>query len=265
MFKEFQQFDPALFGSGTASGSLTGGSSYAPGRTVLTNVSRRGFLKGAGLVLAIQVVPAGVAHAMKPYLTGAEGMPNKTVSDPLVFIQLGADGTVTITAHRAEMGTGARTSVPMVLADEMEASWARVRIVQAPGDEPRYGNQDTDGSRSLRHFIQPMRQCGASMRHMLESAAAKRWSVDPGRVRAVNHAVELLDGTGPSARSTGRKLGYGELAKAAMAEPVPKFEQLRFKRRRNSATSARVKCRWSTCTTSPPAPPAMGRTCGCRE
>src|SRR5690606_36456700 len=102
---------------------------------------------------------------------GAAGMPHKTVTDPLIFVQIAPDGTVTLVSHRAEMGTGARTNVPMVLADELEANWAKVRIVQAPGDEPRYGNQDTDGSRSLRHFIQPMRQCGASMRFMLESAA----------------------------------------------------------------------------------------------
>ena len=204
------------------------------GRTVITNVSRRGFLKGAGsaagLVVAIQVFPSGVAHAFKAYPTGAEGMPHKTVADPLVFVKIGADGIVTLVSHRAEMGTGSRTNVPMVLADEMEANWSKVRIVQAPGDEPRYGNQDTDGSRSLRHFLQPMRQCGAAVRQMLEAAAAKQWGVDPKRVRAVNHAVVLLDGTGPAARETGRRLGYGELAKAAMAEPVPAFEALRFKK-----------------------------------
>ena len=77
------------------------------------------------------------------------------------------------------MGTGARTSLPMVLADEMEADWTRVKLVQAPGDEPKYGNQDTDGSRSLRHHIQPMRQMGAAVRQMLEQAAAKEWGVDP--------------------------------------------------------------------------------------
>ena len=199
------------------------------GRVFVANVSRRGFLKGAGLVLAVQLLPPEIAHAFDAYPTGAAGMPHKTITDPLVFVQIAPDGTVTLVSHRAEMGTGARTNVPMVLADELEANWAKVRIVQAPGDEPRYGNQDTDGSRSLRHFIQPMRQCGASMRFMLESAAAKRWGVDRTHVRAINHAVVLLDGSGPSARPTGRRLGYGELAKAAMAEPVPAFEQLRFK------------------------------------
>src|SRR5258707_272949 len=81
--------------------------------------------------------------------------------------------------HRAEMGTGAaRTTLPMIVADELEADWSRVRVVQSPGDEETYGNQDTDGSRSVRHFIQPMRQIGAGARKMLETAAAKRWNVD---------------------------------------------------------------------------------------
>ena len=70
----------------------------------------------------------------------------------------------TIVAHRAEMGTGANTSIPMIIADEMEADWSRVKIVQAPGDEPKYGNQETDGSRSIRHHIQPAREMGASVR-----------------------------------------------------------------------------------------------------
>ena len=218
--------------AGASRGAGHGMPGMAPadsGRAFVANVSRRGFLKGAGLVLAVQLLPPEIAHAFDAYPTGAAGMPHKTITDPLVFVQIAPDGTVTLVSHRAEMGTGARTNVPMVLADELEANWAKVRIVQAPGDEPRYGNQDTDGSRSLRHFIQPMRQCGASMRFMLESAAAKRWGVDRTHVRAINHAVVLLDGSGPSARPTGRRLGYGELAKAAMAEPVPAFEQLRFK------------------------------------
>ena len=70
-----------------------------------------------------------------------------------------------------EMGTGVRTSLPMIVADEMEADWARVRIVQAPGDEAKYGNQDTDGSRSVRHYLMPMREVGAAARAMLEAAA----------------------------------------------------------------------------------------------
>ena len=111
-------------------------------------------------------------------------MPNGTVSDPQVFVSIAPDGIVTIVAARAEMGTGAaRTTLPMIVADELEADWAKVRIQQSPGDEKKYGNQDTDGSRSVRHFIQPMRLCGASARTMLEQAAAKRWGVDAERGR----------------------------------------------------------------------------------
>src|SRR3546814_12586490 len=82
------------------------------------------------------------------------------------------------------MGTGVRTSIPMVVADEMEADWARVRIVQAEGDEKKYGNQDTDGSRSLRHHIQPARDIGAAVRRMLEQAAAERWQTEVTNVEA---------------------------------------------------------------------------------
>ena len=75
----------------------------------------------------------------------------------------------------------------MIVADELEADWAKVRIQQSPGDEVKYGNQDTDGSRSTRHFIQPMRLCGASMRMMLEQAAAKKWGVAEAECAAENH------------------------------------------------------------------------------
>ena len=189
---------------------------------LIENVSRRSFLKSSaavtGFVLALQLVPVRSALA---YATGAAAMPHGTVNDPHVFIAIDPSGTVSIIAHRSEMGTGSRTSLPMIVAEELEADWSRVRIVQAPGDEPRYGNQDTDGSRSIRHFIQPMRQCGAAMRQMLEEAAAKQWGVAVGEVAAENHEVVH--------RGSGRKLGFGELATAAMDLPTPPVEQLKLK------------------------------------
>src|SRR5262249_39810653 len=124
-------------------------------------------------------------------------------------------------AIRSEMGTGSRTSLPMIVADELEADWSRVRVVQAPGDEEKYGNQDTDGSRSLRHHIQPMRQCGAAARQILETAAAKRWSVAVAEVAAQNHEVVH--------KASGRKLGYGELAAEAAALPTPPADQIKLK------------------------------------
>jgi isoquinoline 1-oxidoreductase beta subunit len=187
----------------------------------LENVSRRNILKGilgtGGLVLAAQFVP-GNAFA---YATGAGKFPGGTVNDPHVFIAIDPSGLVTIIAHRAEMGTGSRTTLPMAVADELEADWARVKVVQSPGDEHKYGNQNTDGSRSLRHFIQPMRQCGAAMRAMLETAAAQRWNVAVSEVEAQNHEVVH--------KPSGRKLGYGELAAAASALAVPPVDQLKLK------------------------------------
>jgi isoquinoline 1-oxidoreductase subunit beta len=190
----------------------------------ITNVSRRGLLKGVaasgGLVLAAQFPT--VRGALAAYPTGASGMPNGVVSNPKVFISIGNDGIVSIIAARAEMGNGAaRTGLPMIVADELDADWARVRVVQSPGDEKTYGNQDTDGSRSVRHFIQPMRQCGAAARQMLETAAAKKWGVDVGEVQAQLHEVVH--------KASGRKLGYGELAADAAALPVPADDAIKLK------------------------------------
>ncbi len=149
-------------------------------------------------------------------------MPNGVVSNPKVFVSIGGDGTVSIVAARAEMGNGAaRTALPMMLADELEADWARVRVVQSPGDERTYGNQDTDGSRSVRHWIQPMRLCGASMRQMLETAAAKKWNVPESEVQAQLHEVVH--------KPSGRKLGYGDLAGDAAGLPVPAADKVKLK------------------------------------
>lgn len=188
----------------------------------VVNISRRAFLgaaSAAGLVLAVGF--RRFAHAADEPKFGADAMPHGWVDDPLVFVAIDPDGTVTITCHRSEMGQGVRTSLPMVVADELEADWQRVRVSQAPGDEVRYGNQDTDGSRSMRHFLEPMRRCGAAARTMLEQAAAARWGVPASEVRAANHEVVHA--------ASNRRIGYGELAAAAAALPVPPRDGLRLK------------------------------------
>jgi isoquinoline 1-oxidoreductase beta subunit len=187
----------------------------------LENVSRRALLVGAavgGLVLALRL--PGHAQTSEPKF-GADGMPNGWRDDPRIFVAIAPDGTVTVTCHRAEMGQGVRTSIAMVVAEELEADWSRVRVAQADGDEERYGNQDTDGSRSLRHFLLPLRRAGAGARTMLEGAAAARWGVPVAECRARDHAVTHA--------ASGRSAGYGELADAAAALPVPDREALRLK------------------------------------
>lgn len=196
--------------------------------TAAAQLSRRAFLQGSLGVLTLAVTAKGwvtTAVAAEPAAKayGADSMPGGTVDDPLVFVSIAADGTVTIVAHRAEMGTGVRTSLPMVVADEMEARWERVKVVQAPGDEARYGNQNVDGSRSMRHFLMPMRRVGAAARQMLEAAAAARWAVPVAEVKAEQH--EVLHAP------TGRRLSYGDLAEDAAKQPVPASDALKLKDR----------------------------------
>src|SRR5580704_11435764 len=178
-------------------------------------VSRRDFLGGAfsagALVLGASILPVKSTAA-----------PNAehTTWQPSVYLGLEPDGRVIIIAHRSEMGTGIRTSLPMIVAEELEADWTRVKIEQAIGDA-KYGSQDTDGSESIRDFYDPMREAGASARMMLESAAASKWSVPASECQAKNHEVIHA--------KTGRKLGFGELVALAAKQPVPKKEQLKFK------------------------------------
>ncbi|MBD9432708.1 xanthine dehydrogenase family protein molybdopterin-binding subunit [Achromobacter sp. ACM03] len=196
--------------------------------THIAQLSRRGFLQGALGALTLTVTARGLITAAwaaesPAQKYGADSMPGGTVDDPLVFVSIAADGTVTIVAHRAEMGTGVRTSLPMVVADEMEARWDRVKVMQAQADEARYGNQNVDGSRSVRHFLMPMRRVGAAARQMLEAAAAARWSVPVAEVKAVQH--EVLH------QPSGRRLTYGELAADAAKQPVPAGDALKLKDR----------------------------------
>lgn len=186
--------------------------------------SRRGFLTGVAVgtfVLAVGLPRPGFAQGEEEQEFGADAMPNGWRDDPSIFISIAEDGSVTITCHRSEMGQGVRTSIAMVIADELEADWSRIEVAQAPGDEPRFGNQDTDGSRSLRHFFMPMRRAGAAARTMLEQAAAAHWDVPAADVRAENHVVRHA--------ASGRSLTYGELASAAAALPVPEREGVRLK------------------------------------
>jgi isoquinoline 1-oxidoreductase subunit beta len=188
----------------------------------IENVSRRGFLEGmllaGGFVLCARLLPQTL------WAEDASEVPIEgTVLHPTIFVGINSDGTVHVVAHRSDMGTGTRTSLPRVVADELDADWARVKVHQAVGD-PRYGDQDTDGSHSIRDFFDVMRQSGATARLMLLSAAAGRWNVPVSEcftdtVHTVTHA------------KTSRTLGYGELALAASRLPVPNKEDLKFKPR----------------------------------
>ena len=177
-------------------------------------IPRRGFLEGlfsaGALVLGARFLTSDASAATD---NAAEWRPN-------VYVGLEPDGTVRIIAHRAEMGTGIKTTLPMVLADEMEADWARVKVEQATGDK-KYGDQDTDGSASIRDFFLTMRESGASVRTMLERAAAKQWGVPASECKGQVHFVVHA--------GSGKKLSYGELVPLASKQPLPDKKELRLK------------------------------------
>jgi isoquinoline 1-oxidoreductase beta subunit len=186
----------------------------------IQNVSRRGFLKGiasaGAFVLCVRFLPESL-HA--------EGLPGNAkvdhaVLNPSMYVGIDSDGTVYIIAHRSEMGTTSRTSLPLILADELDADWKRVKLEQALGDE-RYGSQNTDGSHSVREFYEPMRQAGATARLMLTQAAANKWGVPVSECAADLHTIVHTP--------TKRRLGYGELAADAAKLPVPKPTELKYK------------------------------------
>ena len=180
-------------------------------RTDDTRLSRRGFLAtsaavGGGLMLSLSL-SIGRGDAA----TADEFAPN-------AFIRIGSDGQVVLTMPYVEMGQGTYTSIPMLIAEELEVSLGQVKLEHAPPNEKLYANpllgvQATGNSNAMRGAWKPLRTAGATAREMLVEAAAKRWGVDAKTCRARDGEVVHVP--------TGRKLKYGELAADAAKMPVP--------------------------------------------
>ncbi len=178
-------------------------------------VSRRDFLKTGAA--------AGTTLVIGFYLPALDRRGRAVPTAPAAFkpnawIEIQPDGAVSIWTGRSEMGQGVRTAMPMIVAEELEADWRRVRVVQADAD-PAYGNQVTVGSRSVQSGWEPLRQAGAAAREMLISAAALTWNVPREQCRAESGAVVHA----PS----GRRLGYGELVDRAAQLPTPENPPLK--------------------------------------
>jgi CO/xanthine dehydrogenase Mo-binding subunit len=131
---------------------------------------------------------------------------------PNAYLTITSDGKITVVVARSEMGQGVRTSLPMILAEELEADWKQITIEQA-GASTLFGDQTTGGSASVRTTWDPMRKAGAQAREMLISAAAQEWSVAPASCKAEKSFIVHS--------ASGRKLSYGALAAKAGALPVP--------------------------------------------
>ncbi|PHQ55650.1 MAG: twin-arginine translocation pathway signal protein [Lutibacter sp.] len=171
----------------------------------IKNLSRRSFVKSVGLASGGLILACNTS-----LFSEKEELKNLIDFNPNLFIQLNSDGSLILIASRSEMGNGVRTSLTSVIADEMEADWEKVIIKQGTGDK-KYGDQNTDGSRSIRYLYETMRQMGAMAKAMLITAAAQTWQVSESECNAENHFI---------IHSDGKKLGYGDLVeKAKTLEP----------------------------------------------
>lgn len=174
--------------------------------------SRRDFLKIGSLATG------GFLLGVNFQCSGPKGEP--VTFAPNVYLSIDSDDVVTIVAHRSEMGTGIRTSLPQIVADELGADWSKVKILQAEGDEEKYGNQNTDGSFSVRMFYEPMRKAGAVARHMLIAAAATKWGIDP---------TECNTADGQVVSKSGKKIKFGELVEAVKEMPLPEESAIQLR------------------------------------
>lgn len=188
-------------------------------QVVHTTLSRRSFLKvtgvaGAGLVLAFYVGDQAVAQT-------AGGKPFA----PNAFVSIASDGTITIMSQNPEIGQGVKTSMPMIVAEELDADWSQVKVLQAPVNAAVYGRQWAGGSRSIPTNWDNLRRAGATARAMLVTAAAKQWKVPEAEITTSKSVV--------SHAGSGKSATYGELAAKAAALPVPDPKSLKLKERKD--------------------------------
>jgi len=190
---------------------------------MIKNLSRRRFLQLTGISTTGLVLGAsGLAywrHRKNSFIPLPAELPESAQTFNL-FVHIETDDTVHIVVHRSEMGQGIRTGFAQVVAEELQADWQHIVVVQADGASS-YGSQSTDSSRSMRDNYQRLREMGASARHMLEHAAAKYWGISPDLCQAQNHQVVRQDNLAT--------LRFGELALTAATLSPPSLPELTFK------------------------------------
>ncbi len=179
-------------------------------------MDRRSFLRatalGGGFLLTLYT---------KPALAQRRGAPSAAGFSPAAFIRIAPDGIATIMAKNPEIGQGVRTTLPMIIADELDIDWKMVKVEQADLDESKFGRQNAGGSTAIPTNWDGLRQVGAAARAMLIMAAAKRWSVPETECSTSSGRVLHI--------ADGKSLGYGELAADAAALPPPDLKTLKLK------------------------------------
>lgn len=182
------------------------------------DTGRRDFLKTSGASALV----VGFALPLAPRRADAASAAAATTFAPNAWVRITPDGRVTVVCGSAEMGQGVLTAIPMLVAEELDADWRRVRVEQAPVDKayanPMFGMQATGGSTTVRAHWEPVRKAGAAAREMLVAAAAAQWKLPADRLRTDNGFVIAPDG---------RRVAYGALVAAASKQPVPADPKLK--------------------------------------
>jgi isoquinoline 1-oxidoreductase beta subunit len=182
----------------------------------IQQINRRDFVKLFGLASGGILLGCNVSSDTKEFIPQVEG-----IFTPNLFVQIQKDGNIILLASRSEMGQGIRTSLASAIADELEADWKYITVKQATGNA-KYGNQNTDGSRSVRTLLEPMRKMGATAKIMLITAAAKKWNIAETDCKAENHFIIN--------KNTNNKIFFGDLVDEAAKVKIPSEESLTLKK-----------------------------------
>ena len=176
------------------------------------NFSRRSFLQTSALASGGMLIGFNLFTACKEDIKPPIDLSLLDYNDFNAFIKISDDGKVTIFSPNPEIGQGVKTSMPMLIAEELDVAWEDVHVAQGVLDTKNYSRQVAGGSQSLRHGWEPLRQTGATARQMLVNAAAAKWGVTPLECKTKNGIIT---------NSNGDKLGYGEVVKEASLLEVP--------------------------------------------
>jgi isoquinoline 1-oxidoreductase beta subunit len=177
-----------------------------------TTFSRRGFLKSSALASGGMIIGFNLFNACKPDVKLPVDLSALNYNDFNAFIKISEEGKVTIFSTNPEIGQGVKTSMPMLIAEELDVLWDDVLVVQAPLDTKNFKRQVAGGSQSIRFSWEPLRQTGATAKQMLINAAAARWQVDASSCSAKNGIIT---------NDRGETLGYGDVVLDAAKLDVP--------------------------------------------
>ncbi|WP_027391133.1 xanthine dehydrogenase family protein molybdopterin-binding subunit [Aquimarina latercula] len=187
-------------------------------RITTPSVSRRSFIRTSALAGGGILIGFNLFQSCKPEVAPPVDIADLNFNDFNAFIKIADNGMVTIFSPNPEIGQGVKTSMPMLIAEELDVDWENVLVAQGALDTKNFTRQVAGGSQSLRHGWEPLRQTGATARQMLINAAAAKWGVDPSTCKTKSGVIS---------NGNGETLGYGEVVKEAASLKVPEKVKLK--------------------------------------